>query len=60
MTKAITLADARNLYAIGRLQMRVNRHGRIECLANGLKIKVTRKGNEALAAYYARSLRIGG
>ena len=42
--KAITLADARNLYAIGRLSMRVNSHGRIECLVNGQKVKVTRKG----------------
>ena len=44
MTKAITLQDARNLYAIGRLSMRVNKHRRIECLVNGLKVKVKGKG----------------
>ena len=58
--KTVTLADARNLYALGRLQMRVNKHGRIECMVNGQLVKVTRKGNEARAAYCARSLRIGG
>lgn len=60
MTKVITLSDARNLYAMGLLSMMVGNRGHIVCMVNGQKVKVTRKGNDARAAYYARSLRIGG
>lgn len=61
--KAITLADARNLYVKGLLTMLIDKRGHIVCMVNGLKVKVTRRGyigREARAAYYARSLRIGG
>ena len=56
--KVVTLADARELYRIGRLSMRVNKHGRIECVVNGELIRVTRRAGDR-AAYAARSLRLG-
>lgn len=62
MTKAITLTDARNLYAKGLLTMMVDKRGHIVTLVDGVKVKIVRPrvGAIARAAYYARSLRIGG
>ena len=57
--KAITLSDARNLYAIGRLQMRVNKHGRIECLVGSQLVRVTRSSVDR-QQYRAHELQIKG